>query len=176
MLGRLLTWIIVGSIFVAILYAIFMFFVVPLLVKLNNWYNTQLSIYIYWKQRRFAKKRSFKKKYCFTYSNEATIAARRLIRGYFQLFYDHSEIYNPFDYIISTDAKIRSNKLIIRVITDNAELFMGTRGQTWDALISHIISSDWYKYEKLSGMKLRVFESSYWPLSFEEEDYKDLRL
>lgn len=174
--GKFLTWIIVVAICVSLLYALFLFFVLPIIEKVTNWYHVKLNAYIDWKQRKFVKKRSFKKKYCHEYSNDSTIAARKLLRGYFYVFYDHSKMYNPFDHIISVGAKIRSNKLIIQVVTDDAELFVGRTGETWDALTNYILSSDWYKYEKLGGMKLRVFESSYWPKSFEEDDYDLLKM
>lgn len=144
----------------------YMFLISPLINE--SWFTKPKSkkaslfnrkrIYNYW----------FKRKYWYKNSSKATIAARRLIQGYFRFRFDKSELWNPLDSIIAIKAKIRSNVFIITVITDKPLLFIGKGGETWDEVDKYILHSNYYKHSKFSKLRIKVKESRYWPETFEE--------
>lgn len=163
----------------------FIFMILPLLIiiyeritscvkyKLKWW-----KISSWWRRiKKYYKNYTFKNRYLYTHASSATIAARRLIKGYFKHSFNPREEFgfnlNPFNYIISVTAKIRRNELTIKVITDKPGLFIGKGGKSHDAIIVYILMSDYYLHSKFSKLNIRIEESNYWPETYEEIRERD---
>jgi hypothetical protein len=135
--------------------------------KMKRWFKRQI---------RYYKNHSFKKKFVYNRASKPTIAARRLIKGYFKYRFE-VDFYNPFHYIISVGAEVRRNELIINVVTERPGLFMGQGGNTYSAIEAYILNSHYYTHNKFLKLNLRLEESNYWPETFEDmferETYSD---
>lgn len=137
----------------------------------NHWYYSKLRLWFTHK-RKYYRNYSFKKKFLYNYSNKPTIAARRLIKGYFKHQQYHQGPYNPFNYIRSVGAKVKRNELIINIVTDRPGLFIGKGGKSFDSITAYILNSHYYINNKFYKLNIILEESQYWPETYEEiEEY-----
>lgn len=129
----------------------------------------------------------FKRKYFYKYQSDATIAARRLIVGFYEIgvIRAHTPFADILDrevkqsllrFIIDVSGKIKGNILYITVITDRPGILIGKGGRSYDEMIKFCKETYYFMNNKLIDLKIHIEESQYWPPTFQnlrELEYED---
>lgn len=110
----------------------------------------------------------FKEKYCYHRYDEHTIAARRLLRGFYQK--DNYENQSYFWYFREVFATVTDNVLTIHIFTDRPGLFIGKGGRHIDAFEEYVINSHYFHIKEFNELKINLQETDYWPSSYETID------
>ena len=109
----------------------------------------------------------FNKVYSYEYASRETIAARKLVKGYFG---ENSEYPFSFHLIRGVTGTVHKDAFIIRLIVDDAYKFAGQNYFWIDRFQDYVIRSSYFTYKKYPRFHVILKESKYWPTSYEKDE------